>query len=249
MRHTQACGAGRRWTVAAGLAGALVLASTPLFAQELTLHGTTTTRGQQTATTEYISPGGTRNSMGDGREIILRLDQKKIYIINTKQKTYNEMSFDDLQKMTATATAGMDNLPPEAAAQMKKMMGGMGGGDVTVTPLGTGETIAGYATEKYHIAMGSMMEIDLSAAPALVMPPMYYDAMKAAMPANPMMDMKKLFEEYKKIKGTPLKSVTTVKMMGQTMTTEMIVTSVDRSPIPAGTFDVPAGYKLVPMGK
>lgn len=108
------------------------------------------------------------------------------------------------------------------------------------------QTIAGYATQNYHVAMGPI-EMDMSVAPALALPAVYYDAMKALAPANPMFDMKKLHEEFKKIKGTPLKTVTNMKMMGQSMTTTELVTSVDKGPIPAGTFDVPAGYKLVAM--
>ena len=59
--------------------------------------------------------------------------------------------------------------------------------------------------------------------------------------------MKKLYEEYKKIKGVPLKSVSNTKMMGQSMTSTTLVTAVDKSRIPASTFEVPAGFKLVPM--
>ena len=65
------------------------------------------------------------------------------------------------------------------------------------------------------------------------------------MPANPMMDLRKMFEEFKKIKGTALKTVTNMKMMGMNSTTTMEVTSVDKTPVPASAFDVPAGYKLV----
>ncbi len=231
------------WIVATGLACAVVLAPAVLCAQDLTLKNTTTVNGKETPGAQYISPMAARTAAGNDSEVILRMDQKKLYVVNTRQKTYNEMTFDDMQKLAATATAAMENMPPE----MKKMMGGMMGGDVTVTPQGAGETIAGYATQKYHVTMGSMMEIDIWAAPALTYPPVYYDGMKAAMPSNPMMDMKKLYEEMKKVKGVPLKQVTTTKMMGRSMTTTMVVTAVDKGPIPAGTFDVPAGFKLVQM--
>jgi hypothetical protein len=249
MRHTHACSARRGWTVAAVLAGALALASTPLFAQDLTLHGTMTAGGQQTPMATFLTANATRTGTGDGREVIVRQDAKKIVVIDNKRKTYSEMTFDDMQKMAAAARASMENLPPEAAAQMKKVMGGMGGGDVTVSPMGPGETIAGYPTQKYRVTMGSTMDIEMWVAPAIVTPTAYYDGLKAVMRANPMFDMTKVIDEYRKIKGTQLKSVTNMKMMGQAMTTTMVVTSVDKSPIPGGTFDVPAGYKLVAMGK
>jgi len=243
--HTEGRGAAT-WIAAVVLAGAFALTPSMLFAQDLTLHGTRTQpRGPEVATTSYFTPTAIRQTTGDGNEVILRLDSKKMVTLDNKRKTYSEMTFDELQKMALAATAGMENLPPEAAAQMKKLMGGAGG-DVTVTATGPGETIAGYATQNYHVAMGPI-EMDMSVAPALALPTVYYDAMKALAPANPMFDMKKLYDEFKKIKGTPLKTVTNMKMMGQSMTTTELVTSVDKAPIPAGTFDVPAGYKLVAL--
>jgi hypothetical protein len=238
------------WTVAAALASAIVLAPGMLLAQDVTLRGTTITvtdfaahsrmafldKGRETPTTLYISQMATRSSMGEGMEVIIRLDAKKMFIIDNKKKTYSEMTFDEMEKRTAGA--GKENPPPEAAAQMKPMMGS---GEVTVTPLGPGETIAGYATEKYHATMGAEMEVDLWMAPALAMPAAFYDAMKSLMPADPM------FDEYKKIGGMQLKSVSTMKVGGHPITTSMVVTSVDKAPIPAATFDVPAGYKVVPM--
>ncbi len=247
MRHTERRRLGRAWIATAGLTGALVLAPAVLSAQDLTLHGTTNVRGQETPVTMFFSAPAMRSTTGDS-DIIVRLDAKKIFAIDARQKTYSEMTFADVQKATgAAAAAGMENLPPEAAAKMKQMMGGMPGGDVTVTPMGAGETIAGYATQKYHLTMGSAIEMDVWAAPALMMPTVYYDAMKAMVPRSPMLDMTKLFDAFKRIKGTHLKSVMNMTMMGQTVATTTVITSVDRGAIPAATFQVPAGYKSVPM--
>lgn len=244
MKHTQAGTARTAWV--ALLAVASVLAPAMLCAQDLTLVNTTDANGRQVQTKQYISALGTRSTSGDGSEVIVRLDQKKMYVVRPAQKTYSEMTFDEMQKMASSAASAMQNLPPEAAAQMQKMMGGAGSA-VTVTHVGPGETIAGYATEKYHVVLGGLMEGDIWAAPALVLPTVFYDAMKAAAPSTPMLDMKKVYEEYKKIKGIPLKSVSTTKMMGREMTSTTVVTSVDKTPIPPATFDVPAGYRLVPM--
>ena len=243
MRHAKARAAGRTCILAAALA--VALAPAVLRAQDVTLKSTSTTNGREIQTTQYISPTATRNSTPDGTDIILRLDQQKMYVVQTKQKTYSELTFDEIQKRAAAATTGTEGLPPEAAAQMQKMMGGMGGG-MTVNDVGPGETIAGYATEKYHIVMGSA-EMDEWMAPAIVLSPMFYDAMMAILPSNPMFDTKKLYGELKKLKGVPMKSVTTMKMMGQVITTTTVVSSVDKSPIPAAAFEVPAGFKLVPM--
>lgn len=236
---------GRPWIGVLVLAA--LLAPAIVVGQDLTVVSTATANGRQVQKTDYIGATATRTGMGDGSEIILRLDQKKMYLLRPAQKTYSEMTFDELQAMAAKATAAIEKLPPEAAEQMKKMMGAMGAGEVTVTHVGPGEPVAGYATERYHVVLGTMMEGDIWAAPALTLPPMFYDAMKAATPVNPILDMKKLFDEYKKIKGMPLKTVTQSKMMGQSMTSTTLATSVDRKPIPPSTFEVPAGFKLVPM--
>jgi DUF917 family protein len=65
------------------------------------------------------------------------------------------------------------------------------------------------------------------------------------MPASPLLDMGKVFEEMKKINGYPLKQITTMKMGAMTSTSTMVVTAVDKTPIAKTTFDVPAGYKKV----
>ena len=77
------------------------------------------------------------------------------------------------------------------------------------------------------------------------MPALYYDAMKMQAVKNPMFDMSKLYDEMKKIQGTAVKTVMTMKMMDMEMKTTSVVTSVEKTPIPASVFQVPTGYKLV----
>ena len=113
-----------------------------------------------------------------------------------------------------------------------------------VTKIGPGEEIAGYRTEKY--AVQGMMEMEIWAAPDLKVPELYYEALKMSVPANAVFDVRKLFDEFKKIDGMTLKTVTTMKMLNMDVKTETVVTSVERTPIPASVFAVPEGYKLVP---
>ena len=120
---------------------------------------------------------------------------------------------------------------------------GQAAASFTVSKQGPGEAIAGYATEKYLIQ--GPMEMEIWAAPDLKIPATYYDVMKLQMPANPMFDMGKLYDEMKKISGITLKSVMTMKMMNMEMKTTKVVTSVEKGSIPASVFEVPAGYKLV----
>jgi hypothetical protein len=242
MRHNHVLKINRTWIAALVFTAVVVMIPAAVLAQDLTLHESSTIQNKPaTPSTTFLSKIGTRHNGVDGKDVIVRLDTQKVVSIDNKKKTYTEMTFEEIQNLAQATTASM---PPEALAQMKKMGMGGGTGEATVTSLGAGEPIAGYATQKYHISM-SPLEIDIWAAPDVVTPAQYFDAMKALMPANPMMDLRKMFEEFKKIKGTALKTVTNMKMMGMNSTTTMEVTSVDKTPVPASAFDVPAGYKLV----
>ncbi len=79
----------------------------------------------------------------------------------------------------------------------------------------------------------------------LKVPAKYYDVMRFQMQANPMLDMGKLFDEMKKISGIPLKTVITIKMMGNGMKTTKVVTSIDKGTITPSVFEMPSGYKRV----
>jgi hypothetical protein len=120
-------------------------------------------------------------------------------------------------------------------------------GPAKLTKLGAGETIAGYATEKYLITTSSV-QLEISAAPALEVPAAYYDLLSPHQEAGagPLGDMGKVFEEMKKIRGMVMKQVSTLKIMGQTTVSTTVATSVQKGPIPASRFEVPAGYKAVP---
>lgn len=225
------------------------------FGQNLTLHLTTTSSGamgpgggpRNTTSTQYFGSDAMKTVSSDGQDSIIRFDSGKIISIDNKQKTYTEVTVDQLNEMFTkkTAEAGPDQ---EKMAQMRKMMGQMGQqmtDSVTVTKVGPGETIAGYETEKYLVK--GFMEMEISAAPSLKMPALYYDAMKMRALRNPMFDMSKLYDEMKKIQGMALKTVMTMKMMNMEIKTVTEVTSVEKGPVPASTFEVPAGYKAVPM--
>jgi hypothetical protein len=71
--------------------------------------------------------------------------------------------------------------------------------------------------------------------------------MKLQAKANPMFDMGKMMEEFKKIKGMHMKTVSSFKMMGMNMVTTTVVTSVSKGAIPASTFEIPSGYTARPF--
>jgi hypothetical protein len=224
--------------------------STPIArAQDLTLHETTSSTGMagkgasNTTQTRYITSTAMKNTSTSGLDTIIQLAEGKIISIDNGKKTYSEMTVKQLNEMLAKlASSGEGGENAEAMAAMRKMMGQVSD-SFTVTKAGPGENIAGYSTEKYVIS--GMLNMEIWAAPDLKMPALYYDAMKLQAVKNPMFDMSKLYDEMKKIQGTPLKTVITMKMMNMEMKTTSVVTSVEKTPIPESVFQVPAGYKLV----
>lgn len=229
-------------------------AKAQIFSQDLTMHSTTTSSGMMgrgggtTTSTDYYSKNAMKTSSSDGNDTIIRFDAEKIINIDNKKRTYSEMTFKQLQEMMSKLGSEM-SADKEQMEMMKKVMGQMAT-SYSVTKQGPGEEIAGYATEKYLIQ--GPMQMEIWAAPSLKIPTAYYDVMKLRIPPNPMFDMRKLYDEMKKISGLTLKTVMTMKMtMGQMnmeSKTTKIVTSVEKGSIPASVFEVPAGYKQVESG-
>jgi hypothetical protein len=89
-------------------------------------------------------------------------------------------------------------------AALKKMMGGSSA-PLTVTRQGPGETIAGYATDKYLVT--GLVDMEIWAAPDLKVPTAYYDAMRIRIPSNPVFDAGKMYDAFKQIDGWPVKYV------------------------------------------
>jgi hypothetical protein len=226
----------------------LICAGTQVFGQDLTMHFTSNSAGMMgrgggsTTSTEYFSKNAMRTNSSDGNDTLIRFDTEKIISIDNKKKTYSEMTFKQLQEMLDKAGSALSGMNDQQMAAMKKFMP-QAAASFTVTKAGAGENIAGYATEKYLLQ--GPMDMEIWSAGDLKIPTAYYDAMKIQMPANPMFDMRKMYDEMKKMSGFPLKTVMTMKMMGSEMKTTRVATSIAKGAIPSTVFEVPAGYKLV----
>jgi hypothetical protein len=225
----------------------LGLAALSANAQDLTMHSTETSSGmmgkggETTTSTEYYSENAIRMNPSSGRDTMILLGSGKIINIDNKNKTYSEMTFDELNDMLKKAGEQLNANSEQMAAAMKMM--GLDNTDVSLTKVGPGETIAGYPTDKYLLK--GFLQMEIMAAPDLKIPSAYYDVMKMQMPPNPIMDFGKIFDEMKKIDGFPLKYVTTIKMMNMEVKAAREVTSVEKGDIPASVFEIPADYKRV----
>ncbi len=177
-----------------------------------------------------------RNDVTEGQTVIMRADQKKMYMLSHNEKAYNvvDLPFDP-NKMIPSEDK-------EMAGQMMQMF------KMTCTVTDTGETkkIGQWKCNKYLMVMQGMMgastemwttkdiKIDYSA---------YETFADTIMGMNPM--FKDMLEEMKKVQGLKVYSVTTVNMMGAKLKTTEELVEVSERAAPAGTYDVPSGYKKV----
>ena len=190
----------------------------------------------------YVARNAVRNVSAYPIEtdVIYRIDQGKIIRLNPKQKTYTEVTMAEEREIISTA-----HVKPQDQEMMHRM-----GLDAppTITNLGAGETIAGYATEKYSIKT-PLVQGESWIAPELEVPAGYRD-MTAASIAGQVPGIGQLFKAMRTAKGFVLKSASTssMPMMKGVVFTE-IATSVEKGPIPPSTFEPPAGYTKVALAR
>jgi hypothetical protein len=207
---------------------------------DLTLHqitsGSQKKRERRDNGVIYISANSMKTSSSDGADYLTLLEEKAYITVDNNNKTYSISTFQQLQD----------------DARQASNMEGWTTADVSIVEVGPGEAIAGYATKKYHATMNYRIggtiemsnEMEIWIAPGFGVPPQFYELNMVSL-GNPM--MRKIYEEMKKIDGMILRQVETMKeVRGKEVTkTTIVVTSVEKGPIPESTFKVPPSYKKV----
>src|SRR4051794_24273716 len=146
----------------------LIVSAQIVSAQDFTVH--MVDGDGKLVATRYISQHAARivSTYPGDSDIIYRMDTGKIISINNKQKTYGEITAAELRQR-------MEQKESSLSPQQKELMQHFGmAGATTLTKIGPGETIAGYATEKYSVK-GPTMQGEIWVAPALEVPSGYYD--------------------------------------------------------------------------
>jgi hypothetical protein len=191
-------------------------------------------------------------------QFIVRLDKQLFITIDTNEKTYSEITFDEMEAAMKKINAKMDShmaelkkklaaMPEEQRKMMEKMMGAkLGDADakeekVTVKSTGEKKTISGFACTKTVVSQGDNTMMTLWVTKGVS----GFDAMrkdweefsKRMMALNPM-GGKSLGEAFKQIDGFPIQT----EMMKGIVNT---VTKVEKKTTAAGEFEVPSGYKKV----
>lgn len=209
-------------------------------AEDLTLVSTVTPRkGSPVTITHYLSANKVRTGNGD-TETVIDFASGKLVTINNRKGEYSETTMDEIREAMEQLEASMAGNPV-----MEKVMGKAG--EVTVQRGTTPRKIAGYDTEHYILTLGDNFREEVWAAPALTPPAQYFDARNAMYAAMGPMGRRfqKMGDEMRKIKGFPLATATSIKMMMTTQESTSEVSEVRKGPIPASAFEVPAGFKKV----
>lgn len=172
----------------------------------------------------------------EGLNAIVRLDQKKLILLDTKEKTWMavELPF-DLKKYVAPEMAGMvDQMMGARALQAKveakdetKTIGAWNAKrfDITLSQ-------AGQAVSSEMLWASKDIKADMTAYVEM------YAAMMSLAPEN-----KNLVVELKKVDGVPVRSEKTQTLNGAQVHTLEELRSATEKDAPAGIYDVPADFK------
>jgi hypothetical protein len=211
----------------------------------------------------YYIPQKFKTVTEDGQTTILLIDKKMIYSVDPKEKTYSEMTFDELEGMMkktgeqmdermAELQKEMEGMPEEQRKMVEAMMKGKmhghnaGAADaadakIEVKKSGEKKTVSGHSCMKV-----SVMQDDKEFLTAWVTRDVKdFDGMRndlkefrermAAM--NPMMP-KGLSEAMGKMEGFPME-------IELDQGVKQVVTKIEKKTIAASEFEIPEGYKKV----
>jgi hypothetical protein len=212
--------------------------------------------------------------------VIFRADMNRLWIIQPKDKTYNEMTPETMQQLQgqlagaqaqlgaaqAQLQARLAQMPPEQRAMMQQMLAGRGlaglgappgaGGppappQINFAKAGGGKAVAGIRCDNYSKSVNGQKQTDMCIAPVASAGITAGDVQVferlaafvepiASSPLVPRMGYLDGNEMNKAIgfSGFPLESVIYI---GGQPNLQQTVNKIDRTAIPAGTYDLPAG--------
>jgi len=195
----------------------------------------------------WMSKDKARLDHGEDTSIIIRLDKKVMYTINHAKMKYAELPYSETGDILMAAISGSD-LSDEEQAEAQKMMKGfaqMMQPEVSVKETGEMQKIKNWKCKKYIMTMKMMGTTTTSEVWATedikIDYELYITLSLSMMHKTPGLD--KMLEEMKKIKGLTVLSIGTTSMMGTDVKTTQELVEVSEESAPAGTYEVPNGYK------
>jgi len=186
------------------------------------------------------------------KSVIILLEKKIMYVFNHAQKTYFEVPM-DFGKMMEQSVKGNEGADKEEMQNYMKMAQGMMKFEITVNTTNETKKINKWNCKKYDqimkMGMGPITS-EVWATEELKMDYNLYAKFSAAM-----MSMQpgfkdsfsKAIKEMEKIKGVPVLTKTSMKMMGMEMKSSQELLEFKEGTAPKGTFDIPKGYTKTSM--
>lgn len=199
----------------------------------------------------FYKPGKFKTmNLTTGKTIIMRFDKELMWTIDDKNKTYEEITFAQMQegmeKMKSTMREEMKDISPEERKMMEKFMGKKFGSmfseepklEVTVKHTGKKKTIMGYNCEQIFLNLNDEPMMEMWVTDKFTLGNDFLEVYQK------MGFMKgKLSEEAKKIQGIPLANKMTIDMGMGKMESESQVTKLVQTSVSDSEFEVPKGYK------
>jgi hypothetical protein len=194
---------------------------------------------------------------GEGNATILRYDRETMIMLNPAEKTYSEVSFADLERMTKKAGAKMDqkmaelqeklkDMPEDQRKMVEQMMGNKIPGvknkpKLEVVKSGDTKKISGYSCSRYIVnrdgkeILSVWVTKDVKGFEAIRKD---LDEIQQRMAATNPMIAKGTMEGLRQIDGFTIETD-----FGDTM--KEVVFKVESRSIPAKEFEIPEGFKKV----
>jgi hypothetical protein len=240
----------------------ILLLSVSSLAQGITWESTSTITGLTKEVPEKSSymPGMVRQfNVNENVIIVFRLDKKIIYTIVPEEKSYSELSFDDMEKMMKKMSGQMDekmkqmkeqmaSMPEDQRKQMEEMMGGkmmeaMKSGKIEVKNTGKKQSLAGYNCTEFLITKDGNEFATIWATKEIPGFAAMTDDMKeftARMASMIPRNGAAFGQGLMKVEGFPM-----IMDIKGVMTTR--VTKVEKKNTPLPDFEIPAGFKKEEM--
>ena len=185
--------------------------------------------------TSTVWVGKDRMAMAGGAtSVIVRADQKKLYIINTAGKTYSELDLPiDLAKY----------FPAEMQAQIAAMIPQL---KLTakVTPTEETKKIGAWNAKLYKVELTSAattVNMDVWATKDVALDFTALRGLESAVQGLGSFGAEEMAKEMGRIEGIEVLKEMTIAVMGNTLKRREEIVSVETKAAPAGTYEVPAG--------
>jgi hypothetical protein len=195
----------------------------------------------------WMSKDKARMDHGADSSMIVRMDKKVMYMISHADKAYTEMPLDSKGDIFSSAIAGSD-MSDEEQAQAKKMMAGfskMMKPKVSVKDTGETKKIKNWNCKKYDMTMsmmGTTTKFETWATEDIKIDyELYRNLTFSIMGQTP--GVEDMMKEMEKIKGVVVLQEGTMSMMGTDVKSSQELLEVSNKSAPAGTYEVPSGYK------